>query len=138
MLTGFQPFKLKYKGGTPPTFVTPQPFNQAQLNVLEFFIGKMYDLTGVSQAAADVAVTLGAGASGIALDTQYDIDSDRFRMPQANYARYRLDGAQRYIDAACRVARSASRGQGQEAVSYVAVSWKNRDAIERLEYTRSS
>jgi hypothetical protein len=91
LLTGWQPFKLKYKGGQPPTYVAPTPFNPAQLQALEFFIGKMYDLSGVSQANATSKSSLGAGASGIALDTQYDIDSDRFRMPQANYARYRLD-----------------------------------------------
>ena len=135
MLTGWQPFKLKFKGGTPPTYVAPTPFNQAQLNALEFFIQKMYDLTGVSQAAATSKSALGAGASGIALDTQYDIDSDRFRMPQSNYARYRLDCAQRYIDAAARVARRRHESKGEKP-KYVAVSWKNRDAIERLEYDK--
>ena len=135
LLTGWQPFKLKYKGGQPPTYVAPQPFHQAQLGALEFFIQKMYDLTGVSQAAATSKSALGPGASGIALDTQYDIDSDRFRMPQANYARYRLDAAQRYIDAAARAARRRNEAKG-ERPKYVAVSWKNRDAIERLEYDK--
>lgn len=135
LLTGWQPFKLKFKGAQPPTWQAPQPFNQAQLNALEFFIQKMYDLSGVSQAAATSKSSLGAGASGIALDTQYDIDSDRFRMPQANYARYRLDAAQRYIDAAARAARRREEDKGKKR-SYVAVSWKNRDAIERLEYSK--
>lgn len=135
MLTGWQPFKLKFKGAQPPTWQAPQPFNQAQLNALDFFIQKMYDLSGVSQAAATSKSSLGAGASGVALDTQYDIDSDRFRMPQANYARYRLDGAQRYIDAAARVARRRESMKGEKR-SYVASSWKNRDAIERLEYSK--
>jgi hypothetical protein len=135
LLTGWQPFKLKYKGGQPPTYVAPTPFNPAQLQALEFFIGKMYDLSGVSQANATSKSSLGAGASGIALDTQYDIDSDRFRMPQGNYARYRLEAAQRYIDAAARAARRRKEGEGRKK-SYVAVSWKTRDAIERLEYTK--
>jgi hypothetical protein len=137
MLTGWQPFKLKYKGGQPPQYVAPTPFNPAQLNALEFFIKQMFDLSGVSQAAATSKSSLGAGASGIALDTQYDIDSDRFRMPQANYARYRLDGAQRFIDAACRVARRRESEKGKKR-SYVSVSWKNRDAIERLDYDEVS
>lgn len=135
MLTGWQPFKLKYKGGTPPTYVTPQPFNQAQLNALEYFINKMYDLTGVSQASATSKSALGAGASGIALDTQYDIDSDRFRMPQSNYARYRLDGGQCYIDGAARVARRRAAEKGTKR-SYVATSWKDRDEIARLEWDK--
>ena len=135
LLTGWQPFKLKHKGANPPQWVAPQPFNQAQLNALEFFINKMFDLSGVSQSAATSKSALGAGASGIALDTQYDIDSDRFRMPQSNYARYRLDAAQRYIDAAARAARRRQEGKGKKR-SYAAVSWKNRDAIERLEYSK--
>ncbi len=135
LLTGFQPFKLKYKGGSPPTFVAPQPFHQAQLGALEFFIQKMYDLSGVSMAAATSKSSLGPGASGIALDTQYDIDSDRFRMPQRGYARYRLDCSQRYIDAAARVARRRKEGEGKKR-SWVANSWKNRDAIERLDYSK--
>ncbi|MGN6107238.1 MAG: hypothetical protein ACTHU0_19175 [Kofleriaceae bacterium] len=135
MLTGWQPFKLKYKGGQPPTFQAPQPFNPAQLSALQFFIQQMFDLTGVSQAAATSKSALGAGASGVALDTQYDIDSDRFRMPQANYARYRLDGAQRYLDAAARVARRRQERKGAKR-SWVATSWKSRDAIEQLDYSK--
>lgn len=135
MLTGFQPFKLKYKGGQAPTWNAPQPFHQAQLGALEFFIQKMYDLSGVSQASAESRSTLGAGASGIALDTQYDIDSDRFRMPQANYARSRLDAGQLYIDASARVWKKRKDDKGKKR-SYVAVSWKNRDAIEKLDYDK--
>lgn len=135
LLTGWQPFKLKFKGANPPQWNAPQPFHGAQLDALKFFIQQMFDLTGVSQAAATSKSALGPGASGVALDTQYDIDSDRFRMPQANYARYRLDAAQRYIDAAARVARKREEGKGKKP-KYVAVSWKNRDAIERLEYSK--
>jgi hypothetical protein len=135
LLTGWQPFKLKYKGGVPPTFQTPQPFNPAQLQALQFFIQQMFDLTGVSQAAATSKSALGPGASGIALDTQYDIDSDRFRMPQANNARYRLDAAQRFIDASARVKRRRNEEKGKKR-SYIALSWKSRDAIERLDYDK--
>jgi hypothetical protein len=137
MLTGFQPFKLKFKGAQPPQWETAKPFNEAQMSALDRFIGWMYDLTGVSKANAESKSSLGAGASGVALDTQYDIDSDRFRMPQANYARYRLDAAQCYLDAAGRVSRRRSESKGKKR-SWVAVSWKNRDAIQRLDYDQVS
>ncbi len=137
MLTGFMPFKLKFKGSQPPVWNQPQAFNPAQMSALDRFIQAMYDLTGVSQAAATSKSSLGAGASGVALDTQYDIDSDRFRMPQGNYARYRLDGAQLYIDAGGRVARKRSAASGKKR-SYVAVSWKKHDSIERLDYDKVS
>jgi hypothetical protein len=135
MLTGWQPFKLAYNGPRAPELHMPQPFNVAQLEALKFFIDQMFSLTGVSRAAAESRSTLGAGASGVALDTQYDIDSDRFRLPQGNYARYRLDGGQAYLDAAARVARRRAAGRGAKR-SWVAVtrSWRTRDEIDRLDY----
>lgn len=134
MLNGFQPWKLKYKGGQPPTWVAAQPFNAAQMGALDKFIEEMFGMTGVSKANAESRSNLGPGASGVALDTQYDIDSDRFRMPQANYARYRLDGGQRYLDAAARVARR--RQANGEKRSWVATTWKGRDAIQKLDYDK--
>jgi len=134
-LTGWNPFKLKYSGGQPPTYETPQPFHPAQLTMAKEVIGWMYDLSGVSRSGAESRSSLGPGASGVALETQYDIDSDRFRMPQANYARYRLEAAQRYIDAAARVARRREEEKGKKR-SWIAVSWKGRDAIEQLDYSK--
>lgn len=134
-LTGWAPFKLKIKGGDPPKYETPTPFNAAQLAALDKFIDWAFKLKGVSQANAESRSSLGPGASGVALETQYDIDSDRFRMPQANYARYRLEAAQRYIDAAARVARRREEGKGKKR-SWIAVSWRGRDAIEQLDYTK--
>lgn len=133
MLTGMAPFKMKYRGSQPPVWNAPAPINMAQLQALDKFKQEAYDLTGVSKANAESKSTLGAGASGVALDTQYDIDSDRFRMPQANYARYRLNGAQCYLDAAARVARRRESGKGKKR-SWVATTWKGRDAIQKLDY----
>lgn len=137
MLTGFQPFKLKFKGAQPPTWTAPAPYNAAQISALDKFIGWMYDLSGVSRAAAESKSSLGPGVSGVALDTQYDIDSDRFRISQANYARYRLHAAQAYIDAAARVARRRSEGRGAKR-SWVAMSWKGRDAIQKLDIDKAT
>ena len=135
MLTGFLPFKIKYKGGQPPTWQAPTMFNPAQLDALKFFIEQMFDLTGVSKANATSKSALGAGASAVALDTQYDIDSDRFRIPQGNYQDYRLDAGQGYVDASARVARKREEHKGEKK-SFVAVSWKDPDAVNRLEYTK--
>lgn len=134
-LTGFQPFKLKIKGGQAPEWKAPTPFSQAQLVALDKVIDYAFRFTGISQANAESRSALGPGASGIALETQYDIDSDRFRMPQANYARYRLQAAQCYIDAAARVSRRRQMEKGRRR-SWVAVSWKGKDAIEQLDYTK--
>lgn len=135
MMTGMMPFKFKFKGPTAPQWTAPTPYNPAQMGAMDRFIQAAYDLTGVSKANAESRSQLGAGASGVALDTQYDIDSDRFRMPQANYARYRLNGAQCYIDASARVARRRMEGKGAKR-SWVATTWKNRDSIQQLDYSK--
>jgi len=134
-LTGFQPFKLKIKGGEPPKWEAPQPFNAAQMAALDKFIDYAFKFSGVSQANAESRSALGAGASGVALNTQYDIDSDRFRQPQANYARYRLQAAQCYIDAAARVAWRRQQSKGARR-SWIAVSWRGKDAIEQLDFNK--
>lgn len=138
MLTGWSPFTMKYRGNRPPTWNAPQPFNQAQLNALEFFIGQAHDLSGVSQAAASSKSSLGPGASGVALDTQYDIESERFAMQESQYAAYRLDCAQLYVDAAKRVARKRADNKGKGKAKAYVTSWLHRDAIEQLEYSEVS
>lgn len=135
MLTGFQPYKVSYNGPTPPTWVAPTSVNPAQVSLLDKFIEEGFSITGVSRANSESKSQLGAGASGVALDTQYDIDSDRFRMPQANYAKYRLNGAQCYLDASARVARAREDGKGKKK-SWVTTSWDGRDSIEQLEYSK--
>lgn len=133
IMTGMSPFKFKYKGPQPPQWVTATPFNAAQIGALDKFVDEMFNTSGVSRANAESKSTLGPGASGVALNTQYDIDSDRFRMPQSQYARYRLNGAQCYLDAAARVARRRQSEKGRKR-PFVAMSWKGRDAIQKLDY----
>lgn len=135
MLAGMNPFKMSYSGSQPPTWVAPQSVNPAQVSMLDKFIEEGYSMTGVSRANAESKSPLGAGASGVALDTQYDIDSDRFRMPQANYAKYRLNGAQCYLDASARVARARNEGRGKKR-SWVSNSWDGRDSIAQLDYSK--
>lgn len=137
LLTGLAPFVLKYKGQTPPQWTAPQAINPAQLQMLQFFIQQMYELPGVSQASAASKSALGAGASGVALDTQYDIESERFAMEEAQYAEYRLQAAQLYIDASKRVARKRAEGKGEKRKPYVS-GWLGRDAIEKLEHDKVS
>jgi hypothetical protein len=135
MMNAMQPFEMVYSGtqGTAPQWTAPQPYNVAQMSALKEFIDWMFKITGVSQANAESRSSLGAGASGVALDTQYDIDSDRFRGPQSKYARYRLHGAQGYLDASKRVARRRNEEKGKKR-SWVATTWKGRDAIQKLDY----
>lgn len=77
--------------GPPPTYVDATPLVQHQLALIDWIINRAYDMTGVSQSAATSKSALGSNASGKALDTQYDIESDRFSNPELNYAMLRVD-----------------------------------------------
>lgn len=137
MMTGARPFKFGWKGpqGMQPQWKAADPLSPQTIQILEFFIRQIFEIPGVSQSQASSRSSLGTGASGVALDTQYDIESERFAMVERQYAKYRLDAAQLYLDAAGRVAKRRYDEKGKKK-SYVAVSapWRRRDAIERLEY----
>lgn len=146
-MTGARPFEFVYEGTSAPQWKAADPLSSQTIGLLQFFMQQAFELPGVSQAAASSKSALGLNASGVALDTQYDIESERFAMVERQYAKYRLDAAQCYLDAAGRVAkrreemkgrkRSKTGGGGGEggapASSYVST-WRNRDSIERLEY----
>lgn len=104
-LTGRYPFKLKWRGpqGSQPQWIIPQPVSPGQIQALELVIQKMHDLIGVSQWATSSKNPVGAGASGIALDTFYDIESERHAVFEDDYANFRLDAARLFLDCGYRV-----------------------------------
>ena len=114
MLTAAQPFKLKYKGTSAPTFNAPMPFHPAQLQALKEFIAQAWELSGVSQSSGTSQSPLGPGASGVAINTMWDRESERYGKVEDQYANYRLDAAQCYLDGACDIAERR-RKEGSEA-----------------------
>jgi hypothetical protein len=134
MMSGRAPFKFLYKGSQPPQWNAPQAVSGQTLQLLEFFMRQAFELTGVSQAAASSKSALGLNASGVALDTQYDIESERFAMVERQYTQYRLEAAQLYLDAACRVAKARKEREGTKKDRAYVTTWRGRDRIERLEY----
>lgn len=97
-LTGRYPFKLVWRGPQAPQWIIPNPLSPGQLQALETMIGKMHDLIGVSQWATSSKNPIGAGASGIALDTFYDVESERHAVFEDDYGHFRLDAARRFLD----------------------------------------
>jgi hypothetical protein len=86
--------------GQAPTFVAPNPVSAQQLQFLEWLYQKAYEITGISQASAASKSALGSNASGKALDTQYDIESDRFAAVELGHAMFMCDLGQLTIDEA--------------------------------------
>jgi hypothetical protein len=53
-------------------------------------IGQMYQISGISQMAAQSKNPLGANASGKAIDSMDDLQSERFAHVEADYQQYRV------------------------------------------------
>lgn len=104
-LTGRGPMRIRYPGAQPPAYVPPNPVSPAHLSYLEFRINKVYENAGVPQWSAQGRSPLGAGASGVAIDTMEDIYSDRHAAFEAEDARWVCEVAQLVIDACRRMAR---------------------------------
>jgi hypothetical protein len=135
-MTGSAPFKFKYRGPQAPQWKVPDAVNMAHVHLLEFFIKQMYDLPGVSQAMATSRSSLGLNASGVALDTQYDIDSERFSQQEASYANYRLDCSQLYLDAARAIAKRREKDKGKKRSSVLVTGYTQGSRMERLEFAK--
>jgi hypothetical protein len=103
-LSGYRPFKMAYKGIKPPEMMHPVPVGAATLDLLRQKIAWAHELVGAAQWSAQGKSPLGAGASGIAIDTMEDLLSDRHSKQEENRGMFRLDAAQCILDAAGRVA----------------------------------
>jgi hypothetical protein len=134
MLTGVKPFLIKYKGLRPPEFHVPEPVSSGQVEMLKMFQQQAYDLAGISQAGATSRSSLGLNASGVALDTQYDIESERFSRQEAGYAKYRLTAARCYLDAAKRIAKRKAGEKGKRKSRVLVSRYERGGRIEQLDF----
>lgn len=147
-LTGYRPFKLSYKGvgALKPEFVHPQMIGGDAIPILEKWEREAHDLVGVPQWSAQGRSSLGMGASGVALDTQEDLLSDRHSVLEENCSHFRLDAAQCLLDGAMRVAEACEEeeGEGEEHEraegekkkrkrGYMS-SWMDKGRLERLDW----
>lgn len=102
--------------GQVPQFVAPTPFNQPTLEYLKWRIQQAYEMCGISQASAAAKSPLGNQASGKALDTMYDLESDRFADVENEYAQFRVELGQLMLDEARAIAKDYADGKlGEDA-----------------------
>lgn len=111
--------------GAQPQYVAPLPFNPAVLNYLQWRIQQAYEMAGVSQASAGSKNPLGSNASGKALDTMYDLESDRFSHVELQYAMYRVDLGSLILDEARAIA--ADEACERKAPWISELEWKRID-----------
>lgn len=113
--------------GPPPTFVDATPMVQHQLQIIDWLIQRAYEMTGVSQAGAASKNPLGSNASGKALDTMYDIESDRFSNPELNYAMARVDIGGCVLDEARDIADDGDMKAAEKAPWIREIKWAKID-----------
>lgn len=77
--------------GDKPIYEAPNPASVQAMDSLRWLIQEMYQIAGISELAAASKNTLGPNASGKALDTMEDIQSDRFSQLETQQAMGRVD-----------------------------------------------
>jgi hypothetical protein len=92
---------IKYKPipsvGQPVEVATPAPISPAYENLLEYYIQKAYEMTGISMLSAQSINPLGANASGAALQSMENIESTRFETQMNQVVRGYVDLAKLLI-----------------------------------------
>ncbi len=77
--------------GAPPKYEAPNPASQQAMDTLRWLIQQMYEISGISQASAASHSPMGQNASGKAIETVYDIESDRFAQFELQIAMATVD-----------------------------------------------
>lgn len=116
------PVVVEYDGA-PPTWMAPTPFSVAVLNYLQWRIQQGYELSGISQASASSKSPLGNQASGKALDTMYDLESDRFADKELGYAMFAVDLGTAILDEARALAKDTEVETAKKAAWIREIDW---------------
>lgn len=109
--------------GAPPTWMAPTPFSVAVLQYLQWRIQQAYELSGISQASAASKNPLGSNASGKALDTMYDLESDRFADKELGYAMFAVDLGLVILDEARAIAEDPELESARKAAWIREIEW---------------
>lgn len=102
-LRGRHPRVVEYDGAL-PSYVAPLPVSPQIFQFLDWLINMCDDLSGLSRDYQSGRTSLGANASGKAMDTHYDIQSDRFALQELAYALFAVDLGSLMIDTAREIA----------------------------------
>lgn len=83
--------------GRPPVVNTPQTIHPELFSHLDRLYNRAFEIVGVSQLSATSRNPLGADASGVALQTWHDLETERFSIQAAKYEQAFLDLARMMI-----------------------------------------
>lgn len=122
------PVVIEYDGA-PPQTIAPNPASVQAMESLKWLIQEMYEISGISQANAASKSPLGPNASGKALDTMDDIQSDRSGQFDLQYTMGRVDTGMCHLDEAKDLAQEKKDGDlDVDLASWIEeVDWKKFD-----------
>lgn len=126
------PAVIEHDGGL-PQYVAPLPFNPAVLQYLQWRIQQAYEVSGISQASAASKNPVGPNASGKAIDTMYDLESDRFADVELQYALYRVDLGHCVLDEAQAIAADDTVAKEDKAAWIREIDW-NKVEVDGGDY----
>lgn len=106
-LRGLHPKVVEFDG-VAPQYVAPNPVSEQAIRILMLLIEQAYQISGISQMAAQSKNTLGANASGKAIDTMDDLQSERFAHVEGGYQQSRVMLGASTIDLAQDIADEAA------------------------------
>jgi len=86
--------------GAAPQYVAPDPVSKQAWSIAFQMLGVMSETSGISEWAQQAKTSLGAGASGKALDTMDDQQSDRFAHVESGYQQWRVSIGMGHVDQA--------------------------------------
>ena len=134
-LRGRHPNVVEYDGA-PPQYVAPDPASRQAMETLRWLIQQMYEISGISQASASSKSPMGPNASGKAIETVYDIESDRFAQFELQVAMATVDIGLCMLDEAKEMAlddaEEDARERSEESTDELApwideIDWKRFD-----------
>lgn len=121
------PAVIEYDGAK-PDYEAPNPASTQAMDSLRWLISEMYEISGISQMNAAAKSTLGPNASGKALDTMDDIQSDRHSQFDMQYSMARVDIGQCTLDEAKDLAKDAKTADDIKLATWIdEIDWRKFD-----------
>lgn len=92
--------------GQPPIFQAPNPVSQQLFDWLKLLYQWAYEIPGVSQLSAQAKLPPRMGDSSIAMQTYYDIETERFSPIAIGYSNFHVNGGYSHLAAMKELAAS--------------------------------
>lgn len=111
--------------GSPPQFSAPNPVSTQMFEYLRYLFDKGFEISGLSQLSAQSKLPARMGDSAPAIQTFYDIETERFSQQALAYRNFYLDIAEQFIDTAKELYANDEEYSG---------SWVDKSLVEKIRW----